>query len=169
MPDTYRIAELPIRLRGYFSPDTRSQFEGYVDPGAYYVLEERQDFPTPDTDYVRLEVPTLGAMDTWICSRWRSRRYADLHDEERPSPIERLSFSDEPLAVSEEHLTALLEPFYDFRYDLDEARYPWELPGVRLPLAPPKVNNSTYRFRQQAWLKVKNRTLSGLEVPLLYV
>jgi hypothetical protein len=141
MADTYRIARLPIRLRGFIEPDTGSQFEGYVEPGTYFVLEEKPNFPNADTDYARLEVPTLGALDTWICTRWRSQRYAELRSDEKPAPAVRLSFSDEPLAIPEERLTALLAEFRDFRYDLDEAHYPWPLPGVRVPLAPPKTNN----------------------------
>ena len=41
MPETYRVARLPIRLRGFVRPDTHSQFEGYVEPGDYFVLEEK--------------------------------------------------------------------------------------------------------------------------------
>jgi hypothetical protein len=141
MADTYRTARLPIRMRGYISPDTTSQFEGYVEPGDYFVLEEKPNFPTPDTDYARLEVPTLGALDTWICVRWRTHQYAQLLDEKTPPPAVRLSFSDEPLAISEDRLTALLPEFLPFHYELDEARYPWKLPGIQLPMAPPKVNN----------------------------
>src|SRR4051794_2439170 len=92
MADSYRIARLPIRLRGYISPDTSSQFEGYVEPGDYFVLEEKPGFPTPDTDYARLEVPSLGALDTWICVRSSSQRFAELRNEEKPPPAVRLPF-----------------------------------------------------------------------------
>ncbi|WP_224372836.1 hypothetical protein [Hyalangium versicolor] len=141
MTETYRIARLPIRLRGYIAPDTRSQFEGYVEPGRYYVLEEKRNFPNPDTDYVRLEVPTLTALDSWICSRWRTQKYAELRDEEKPPPAPRISFKDDPLAIPEDRLVTLLENFKSYRYDLDQARYPWPLPGIQLPLAPPQTNN----------------------------
>ncbi|MCY1015628.1 hypothetical protein [Pyxidicoccus sp. MSG2] len=141
MAETYRVARLPIRLRGFVQPDTNSQFEGYVEPGDYHVLEERRSFPTPDTDYARLEVPTLGALDTWVCTRWRTQQYARLLDLEKPPAVARLSFSVEPLAVDESRLTSLLGAFRDFRYELDQARYPWVLPGVTLPQAPPAVNN----------------------------
>ncbi|QSQ18859.1 hypothetical protein JY651_26235 [Pyxidicoccus parkwayensis] len=141
MSDTYRVARLPIRLRGFVQPDTASQFEGYVEPGDYYVLEERLKFPNDDTDYARLEVPTLGALDTWVCTRWRTQSYARMLDMEKPPSLQRLSFKDEPLAVDEERLTKLLASFRDYRYELDEARYPWALPGVTLPLAPPAMNN----------------------------
>jgi hypothetical protein len=141
MADTYRIARLPIRLRGFVAPDTNSQFEGFVEPGDYFVLEEKPDFPTADTYYARLEVPTLGAMDTWICVRWRTQRYAELRDEEKPPPAIRLPFTDDPLAVPEERLTSLLKDFLPYRYELDDARYPWPLPNVRLPMAPPQANN----------------------------
>jgi hypothetical protein len=140
MPETYRVARLPIRLRGFVRPDTNSQFEGYVEPGDYFVLEEKQG-PTPDTSFARLEVPTLGALDTWICTRWRTQRYATLLDQEKPPPLQRLPFTDEPMAISEDRLTALLGTFRDYRYDLDEPRYPWALPGIFVPMAPPHVNN----------------------------
>jgi hypothetical protein len=138
MPQTQRIARLPIRLRGFVLPDTTSQFEGYVEPGDYHVLEEK---PGTDSDYARLEVPTLGANDTWICTRWRTQKYAEILDVPAPPAAKRLSFQDEPLAVSEDRLVALLADFQDFRYDYDDGRYPWPLPGVKLPLAPPKTNN----------------------------
>ncbi|WP_224250024.1 hypothetical protein [Hyalangium gracile] len=141
MAETYRVARLPIRLRGFILPSTSSQFEGYVEAGDYFVLEEKRNYPNSDTDYARLEVPTLGAMDTWICVRWRTQKYAELVDEETPPPTPRLPFDDDPLAIPESRLTGLLEAFFDYHYDPDQGRYPWELPGIRLPLAPPKVNN----------------------------
>ena len=55
--------------------------------------------------------------------------------------MERLSFSTAPLAVDEERLTSLLPTFAEYRYELTEPRYPWRLPGVVFPLAPPAVNN----------------------------
>ncbi|MBU8900645.1 hypothetical protein KRR26_34050 [Corallococcus sp. M34] len=141
MSDTYRVARLAIRLRGYVQPDSAGQFEGYVEAGDYVVLEEKQGYPTADTDYVRLEVPTLGALDTWICVRWRTQRYALLVNMEKPPATTRLAFDDDPLAVPESALTTRLAEFQEYSYDLDEARYPWELPGVRVPLAPPRSNN----------------------------
>ncbi|NTX12920.1 hypothetical protein HUA76_19165 [Myxococcus sp. CA056] len=141
MAETYRVAKLPIRLRGFVEPDTNAQFEGYVEPGTYFVLDERLGFPTPDTDYVRLEVPTLGALDTWICVRWRTQRYATVVQQEKPPPAVRLPFDDEPLAVAEDRLVALLGGLRDYRYDPDKAYYPWTLPGIRVPLGPPRFNN----------------------------
>ena len=60
-----------MRLKGFQEPDTGSQFEGYLESGKYLVLEVKKDFPTRDTDYVRVLAPGLGASDTWICARWR--------------------------------------------------------------------------------------------------
>ena len=97
MADTYRIARLPIRLRGFISADTNSQFEGFVETGDYFVLEEKKG--PEDADYARLEVPTLGALDTWICVRSGPQRYAELRDGEKPPPAVRLPFDNEPLAV----------------------------------------------------------------------
>lgn len=141
MSDGQRIARLRIRLKGFVEPDTASQFEGYVETGDHFVLEERPGFPTADTDFARLEVPTLGASDTWICTRWKSQSYAQLLTVEPPPGAVRQSFEGEPLAITEARLGELLVGFRDFRYDYDEARYPWPLPGVKLPMAPPQLNN----------------------------
>ncbi|WP_404364374.1 hypothetical protein ACIHQR_29985 [Corallococcus coralloides] len=139
--DTYRVARLPARLRGFALPDTRTSPEGYVAAGDYLVLEERACHPTPDTDYARLLVPKLGALDTWVCTRWRTQRYATLVSQERAPAMARLSFESVPLAVFEDRLFVLLGAFLDYRYDASRAYYPWALPGVRVPLAPPRLNN----------------------------
>ncbi|CAM4431273.1 hypothetical protein [Corallococcus exiguus] len=141
MAETGLVAKLSIRLRGFVLPDTDSQFEGYVEPGTYFVLEHRKGYPTPDMDYARLEVPTLGALDTWICTRWKSQSYAVILPETKPPPVIRQNFDNDPLAVPEEKLVELLNDFTAYRYDLDHAFYPWPLPGIRVALAPPQKNN----------------------------
>jgi hypothetical protein len=75
---TYRVARLPARLRGFALPDTSTQPGGYVEAGDHLVLKEKANHPTPDTDYARLLVSKLGALDTWVCTRWRTQRYATL-------------------------------------------------------------------------------------------
>ncbi|WP_244238956.1 hypothetical protein [Corallococcus carmarthensis] len=139
--DAYRVAKLPARLRGFAQPDTSTQPEGYVEAGGYLVLEEKARHPTPDTDYVRLLVPQLRGLDTWVCTRWHTQRYATLVSQERSPAMARLLFDSEPLAVLEERLTTLLGAFLDYRYDGSRAYYPRALPGVRVPLAPPRLNN----------------------------
>lgn len=106
--DTYRVARLPARLRGFALPDTSTHPGGYVEAGDYLVLEEQSRYPTPDTDYARLLVPKPGALDTWVCTRWRTQRYATLVSQERAPAMARLSFDGEPLSVLEERLTTLL-------------------------------------------------------------
>ncbi|RKH72953.1 hypothetical protein [Corallococcus aberystwythensis] len=141
MAETGLVAKLSIRLRGFVLPDSASQFEGYVEPGTYFVLEYKKGHPKTGSDYARLEVPTLGALDTWICTRWRSQSYAAVLPEVKPPPVKRRTFDDEPLAVSEQVLIGLLKDFTAYRYDLDRAYYPWTLPGIHVPLAPPQRNN----------------------------
>lgn len=135
-----KIATLPNRLKGFLDADSRSQTEGFLAPGKYLVLEVRENHPNDQTDYARLHVPELGAGDTWICTRWRDQRYADIEVVEFRE-AKRQTFVDEPLAVSEEALVGLLDEFQDYTYDLDEAHYPFALPGVRVPQAPPASNN----------------------------
>ena len=43
--------------------------------------------------------------------------------------------------IPESALVNRLGAFAPFTYDLDDARYPYALPGVTLPLAPPNTNN----------------------------
>lgn len=137
---TQTIATLPNRLKGFVDADSSSQAEGFLQPGKYVVLEVRENHPNGETDYARVRAPELGAGDTWICTRWQDQRYADIQVVESPG-AERQAFDDAPLAVSEEALIGLLGAFHEFTYDLDEARYPYALPGVRVPQAPPASNN----------------------------
>jgi len=134
------IADLKVRLPGFIKASTSSQLEGYLDPGRYTVMEYLEGHPDEDTDYALVLAPALGASDTWICTRWQDRHYAEI--EEIPDrATERRSFDDDPDAVSESALLDLLPEFHDFTYDLDEARYPFKLPRVRVPQAPPRFNN----------------------------
>ena len=137
---TKRIATLKVRLPGFIEPDTDSQREGFLEPGRYIVEDYREGFPDADTDYARVQAPTLGASDTWICTRWKDQDYVAVSEAPEIS-TERRSFEDDTNAVPEEALTELLPKFHDFTYDLDDARYPYELPGIRVPLAPPGFNN----------------------------
>ncbi|NIR45383.1 MAG: hypothetical protein GWN99_13275 [Gemmatimonadetes bacterium] len=135
-----RVADLKVRLPGFVEPSTASQREGFLEPGRYTVLDYRTDHPDENSDYALVSAPVLGASDTWICTRWKGQRYADISEQPRTS-TERRSFEDDPRALPEQALVDLLPRFHDFTYDLDEARYPFELPGVRIPVAPPATNN----------------------------
>lgn len=134
------IAQLHIRLRGFSVPDTESQFEGSLEPGKYIVKEYRQNHPNADSDYALVLAPALGAGDTWICTRWMNQHYAQVA-EMKPVQVRRLTFDDDPFAVDEDVLVNLLPQFEQYTYDLDEARYPYTLPGVGVPHAPPAQNN----------------------------
>jgi hypothetical protein len=133
-------ATLHVRLRGFVEPDTSSQQEGFLDPGRYPVLEYKEGYPDERSDYALLLAPALGAGDTWVCTRWKGRRYADVVKEPAP-PTERRLFDDDPDAVPESALVDLLPRFHEFTYDEDKAYYPFELPGVQVPRAPPTSNN----------------------------
>lgn len=135
-----KIANLPIKLKGFEKPDTSSQLEGYLDPGKYIVLEYRQNHPNSDTDYALVEAPQLGAGDTWICTRWKEELYAGIVDAPTLT-VEPRVFDTDAFAIPEMALLNLLPEFEDFTYDLDEAYYPYELPGLRVPKAPPRSNN----------------------------
>ncbi len=153
-----KIARLRVRLPGFEKSDTKSQLEGFLDPGKYVVEKYQQNHPDQDTDYALVQAPALGAGDTWICTRWKDQYYADIIDEPKVSS-DRLSFDTEPFAIPESALVNLLPQFEDFTYDLDEARYPYKLRGVNLPLAPPRFNNCCTFVEAlvvRAWADVHN-------------
>ncbi len=135
-----KYAQTSIRLRGFAEPDTSSQVEGRLDPGKYVVLDYKANYPNEDTDYALLDVPVLGAGDTWTCSRWKGHRYAEIF-EINESDIYRAAFEQDEMTISEDALTDLLPLFAPFTYTPDRARYPFELNGFRVPLAPPEQNN----------------------------
>ena len=140
MPTTAQIAVTRIRLKGFEEADTSSQYEGRLDPGRYIVEEYLQNHPDGSSDFARVQAPTLGAGDTWICTRWNDQVYAVIEDVTL-SPAERQDFDGDPFAISESALLSNLPAFTDFRYDLDQARYPYPLEGASVPQAPPNTNN----------------------------
>ncbi|MDJ0911736.1 MAG: hypothetical protein QNI99_21290 [Woeseiaceae bacterium] len=140
MPIARSVAVTRIRLKGFEQPDTRSQFEGWLEPGRYLVEEYRQDHPDGRTDYARLQAPTLGAGDTWICTRWGEQVYATIEDREQPATV-REGFDADDGSILESALLERLSAFHPFRYERDNARYPYPIDGVSLPMAPPNTNN----------------------------
>ena len=136
-----KMAKLRVRLKGFVKPSTKSQVEGFLEPGNYIVENYlKNQPPDDDTDYALVQAPALGAGDTWICTRWKNQHYADIVELPKLE-VERRSFQNEDLAVREAALINRLTIFEDFTYDLDEARYPFKLPGVQLPQTPPRYNN----------------------------
>lgn len=137
---TKQIANVKIRLKGFEASDTSSQLEGYVDPGKYPVVEYKINHPNDSTDYALILAPHLGAGDTWICTRWNNHVYADIVAAPQKTADDH-AFDDDDMAIDESEILGVLPGFYEFIYDLDEARYPFALDGVRVPLAPPAQNN----------------------------
>ncbi|MCK5371507.1 MAG: hypothetical protein KAQ62_23255 [Cyclobacteriaceae bacterium] len=137
---TYTYAKLLNVLKGFEDPDTNSQYQGRVSSGKYLVEEVKENFPNQDSDYAQIVVPALGDEKTWICTRWKDKRYATI-TEEAIQPAAVLDFTNDEFSIDEESITELLPSFYDFGYDLDQARYPFKLRGFNAPLAPPNQNN----------------------------
>ncbi len=158
---TKQYAVLKSALKGFEDPDTGSQSQGYVNAGKYLIQEVRKDFPNEDTDYARVLVPYLGAEDTWICIRWQKNKYATI-EEVTPSEVPQTDFLSDPNAVEESAVVDLLPQFADFEYDLDEAKYPYELPGFKAPQAPPRTNNCC-TFVEALLVKAWNDSLPGFE------
>lgn len=59
----------------------------------------------------------------------------------RAAPTAPTPRSETRLPVPESALSALLPVFSDYTYNFQSVRYPWAIPGVSLPLAPPKLIN----------------------------
>lgn len=135
------IAKLRLRLKGFVKPSSKSQVEGFLEPGNYIIKDflENQP-PDDDTDYALVLAPALGAGDTWICTRWKNQRYADIVEAPK-LVVDHRRFETDDFAISEAALIDRLVAFKNFIYDLDEARYPYKLPGVHLPQEPPSSNN----------------------------
>jgi len=137
---TYDYVKLTSALKAFEDPDTSSQFQGFISAGEYQVEESKLNFPDSDTDYLLISVPSLGDEETWICSRWKQTNYAKIFKKSTDS-APGIDFTSHDEAINESYLTDLLPDFYNFNYDLDQARYPFELSGFRTPVAPPFQNN----------------------------
>ncbi len=137
---TYQYAKLVNPLKGFEEADTSSQSQGFVPSGSYLVKELRENYPTENSDYACIVVPSMGDEDTWICIRWVGKKYATIISK-TVEAANLIDFADDSYAVEEKGLVDLLVSFYNFGYDLDQARYPYPLSGFKAPQAPPNTNN----------------------------
>ena len=135
-----QFARITTTLKGFEQASTKSEFEGWVEPGKYLIKEVRKDYPNVNTDYVSIEIPSFGDGDTWICTRWKDRNYAFI-EKGKTRKADALDFGTDALSIDEAALTGLLPEFYDFTYDFDRARYPFPIEGFNAPMAPPATNN----------------------------
>lgn len=118
-------------LNCYSKPDTRLQPLELLKPGVFPVLDTRRG---RNADYFELD-GIQGVPDgrAWVCSRWKQRVYARLHEEEPHTDL---------LTVPEEAIVCLLPAFYGYTYSLKQPRYPYSIPYLpSLPLEPPVANN----------------------------
>lgn len=145
MPEEIMIADLTIRLKGFSTDNTDSEFEGYVDAGRYPVLQFRKNHPNSDTDYALIEAPHLGDNDTWICTRWRDSHYASVESVvyRQPEPV---VLTAQGSSIPESALVAELPDFHDYHYERDRARYPHALTGCNVPLAESRKTNNCCTF-----------------------
>lgn len=119
-------ATLQIRLKAFVQPDTASESPGFVQPGEYPVVTRQIDYPNADTDYAKINDATLG--EVWICSRWKNDTYAEFTSHAVIAPEGE---------VNEPSLTSLITDYDGFRYNLQNAYYPYPLPGINIKVAPP--------------------------------
>ena len=81
----------------------------------------------------------------------------------RPAPAAPILRGNTRLPVAESALTALLPTFSDYTYNLQSVKYPWPIPGVSLPLAPPKlINCCTFveALLVRAWANIHGAALA---------
>lgn len=137
---TNLYVELSSPLKGFESPNTFSKVQRMISPGSYQVFELKENHPHTDTDYARIFIPAFYDEEIWICTRWKNIKYTSFINK----PLERgydWDVETDQMIIDENFLTDLLPHFYNFEYDLHQAKYPFELSGFKAPLAPPNTNN----------------------------
>lgn len=141
-----KVATLSQELKCFEQPDAQSGVRGLLQPKQFNVLEERQSFPSKDTDYLLLSTPGIGTGQAWICSRWKTQRYASVTESASAAPVITNAARD-GMTIAESFLVARLKDFRGYGYDLTKnISYPWPLPGVTLPTGrlEPKINCCTF-------------------------
>lgn len=143
---------LAKKLMTFAEPSTGSAKKGFVEAGDYSLLESKLNFPNDDTDYAQIETPEG---KVWICSRWKENSYTEtqaspeLPEENEPldlldaiGAITRINFDNNDDAVEESALVSIVKDYEGFAYDLHKPAYPYDLPGVNLPITPPKAKQN---------------------------
>jgi len=144
--------KLAKKLMTFAKASTSSTKKGFVDSGDYSLVDSKLNFPNQDTDYIQIET-TFGKV--WICSRWKDNSYTETlaSPEEAKKEesvnlldalgvVSRINFDNSSDAVDESRLVGLVKDYDGFAYDLHDPAYPYQLPGVSLPIAPPKARQN---------------------------
>ncbi len=165
---------LAKKLMSFAEADTSSEKKGFVEAGNYSLLSTKLNFPNDDTDYAQIETE---AGKVWICSRWKGHRYTEtqsspeLPSDDQPDSfldaigaVSRINFNGRDDAVEESKLVEIVKDYDGFAYDLHDPAYPYDLPGVNLPLAPPKTKqNNCCTFAEGLIVKAWSDQFSDFE------
>ncbi|GHE68921.1 hypothetical protein [Roseivirga thermotolerans] len=89
------IVWLKRSIKGFLEPHPNSVAIGYLDKGHYAIKEIKNNFPSPETDY--LKVQTLDFGEVWVCSRWQDEHYAIVNPDREEQPL----VSSENLGITE--------------------------------------------------------------------
>lgn len=119
-------AFLENRLKAFVAPDTTSDSPGFVQAGSYEVLDRKLNFPNNETDYAQLRDAALG--EVWVCSRWTSQVYVTFEEQ---------AGEDAENQLNQSELTDLILDYDGFSYSFQDPAYPYEMPGISIPLSPP--------------------------------
>lgn len=113
-------------LKVFQAPDTSLPPVAILPVDDYPVVTVRENYPTPETDYVQLR------LDVWVCSRWKNQVYAQVVPDEPP-------FAPIPDGMPESFLQAELHAFKGVVYG--EGHYTGPIPGCNVKLMPPRQDN----------------------------
>lgn len=154
---------------------TNSTKTGFIEAGDYSLITSKLNFPNEDTDYTQIET---AKGKVWICSRWKDNNYIETHaSPERAESsnaatnlidalgaVSRINFDHRDDAVDEASLVDIVKDFDGFVYDLHDPAYPYNLPGVNLPVAPPKAKqNNCCTFAEGLIVKAWSDVFSDFE------
>lgn len=144
---------LAKKLMSFKEANTGSEKKGFIAPGDYALISSKPNFPNTDTDYAQVETENG---KVWICSRWMDNKYIEINAAPKKPELGDLSaqltdsigtlpkvnFDNIDDAVDELDLIGLVKDYDGFLYSLKDPAYPYGLPGVNLPIAPPKVKQN---------------------------
>jgi hypothetical protein len=134
---TRKLVATAIPLKAFAEPDTSSHVETRLPVGEYIVLSTKE---LTNTTFVEVRSPLIHDGTAWLCIKSAPAIYGRIITREIAAGP-RDTFVDDNFAISETDLKQTLSAFVGYGYDLHDPRYPSQIASMKLPLAPPNVNN----------------------------
>jgi hypothetical protein len=133
-----KVVATAVPLKAFAEPSSTARVEAKLPVGRYVVAGDA--VVSGNDTWMPIASAQIADGSSWLCVRSGYVVYARVVDAAY-APAPRVDYGNDAAAVDEKELVKTLATFAGWGYDRQGPRYPGNIGTVKLPHAPPNVNN----------------------------